>query len=218
MVKGMQLEKSSSTRDEILYILKTKISLPVSEIAKKMGITEMAVRRHLNTLERDQYVQTQLVRQAMGRPTHEYSLTEKGHELFPKNYADITMDFLKGIEELEGHKMIDTLFERREARLEETYRDQMKGLSFEERVKALAAIQNDKGYMVRWERINDGEFKLKEYNCPISQVAKIYNKACNCELSLFQKLLGTKQIERTECLAKGGDHCVYMIKEKGAVD
>jgi predicted ArsR family transcriptional regulator len=209
----MEFEKSSSTRDEILYIIKTQVSLPVSDIAAQLGITEMAVRRHLNTLERDQYIKTQLIRQAMGRPTHEYSLTEKGHDLFPKNYSDVTMDFLKDIEELEGQEMIDKLFERREARLAEKHREQMKGLPFEERVKVLAEIQNKKGYMVKWEKVKDGGYMLKEYNCPISQVAKTYHKACNCELSLFQKLLGTDDIQRPECLAKGGDHCVYMIKQ-----
>jgi predicted ArsR family transcriptional regulator len=210
----MQFEKSPSTRDEILLILKTKGSQPVSELAEQLGITEMAVRRHLNTLERDQFIQTALVRQAMGRPTNRYSLTDSGHNLFPKNYSDITIDFLKDIEELEGIEKIDTLFERREARLEAKHREQMKGLTFEEKVKALAEIQNEKGYMVKWEKLDDGEYVLKEYNCPISQVAKEYQKACNCELSLFQKLLGTEDVERTECLAKGGEHCVYMIKNQ----
>lgn len=208
----MHSEKSSSTRDEILLLLKTKGSQPVSELAEQLGITEMAVRRHLNTLERDQFIQTQLVRQAMGRPTNRYSLTESGHNFFPKNYADITIDFLKDIEELEGIEKVDILFERREARLEERHREQMKGLSCEGKVKALAAIQNDKGYMAKWKKIGNGEYILKEYNCPISQVAMEYEKACNCELSLFQKLLGTEKVERIECLAKGGEHCVYKIK------
>ena len=59
-----------STKDEILIMLKTAGSLTVSDISKELGITEMAVRRHLNTLERDEMIKSTLVRQAMGRPTH----------------------------------------------------------------------------------------------------------------------------------------------------
>lgn len=213
MVREMLMERPTSTRDEILTMLKTQGRMPVSEMAEKLGITEMAIRRHLNTLERDLYIDTELTRQAMGRPTNLYFLTEKGHDLFPKNYSDIAVDFLKDIESTDGREKIDQLFERREARLEAQLSERMQGLPFNEKVKALAEIQNEKGYMVEWDQTDDGEYILKEFNCPISAVAKEYNQACNCELSLFQKLLGTKKVERTECLAKGGTHCVYVIKE-----
>lgn len=209
----IQMEKPTSTRDEILTMLKTQGRLPVSEIAEQLGITEMAIRRHLNTLERDLYIDTELTRQAMGRPTNVYFLTEKGHDLFPKNYADIAVDFLQDIEETDGLDKIEQLFKRREEKLVDRYEERMKGLTFEEKVTALAHIQNEKGYMVQVDKTEQGEYVLKEYNCPISDVAKEYNQACECELSLFQKLLGTQQVERTECLAKGGTHCVYVMKE-----
>lgn len=209
----IQMEKPTSTRDEILTMLKTQGRLPVSEIAEQLGITEMAIRRHLNTLERDLYIDTELTRQAMGRPTNVYFLTEKGHDLFPKNYADIAVDFLQDIEETDGLDKIEQLFKRREEKLVDRYEERMKGLTFEEKVTALAHIQNEKGYMVQVDKTEQGEYVLKEYNCPISDVAKEYNQACECELSLFQKLLGTQQVERTECLAKGGTHCVYVLKE-----
>ncbi|WP_202080318.1 ArsR family transcriptional regulator [Caldalkalibacillus salinus] len=205
--------ENTSTREEILYILKTQGAMPVSDIAQQLGITEMAVRRHLNTLERDQYLKTERIRQAMGRPTNVYSLTEKGDEVFPRNYSDITLDFLKDIEELEGKSKVQTLFKRREERLETNHRTRMEGLTFEEKVQTLANIQNDKGYMVQWEKQQDDRYVFQEYNCPIAHVAKEYNEACNCELSLFQKLLGTEHVERTECLAKGGKHCKYIIQE-----
>jgi predicted ArsR family transcriptional regulator len=211
VVRQVQSQRAS-TRDEILYLMKTKGQLSVSDLAIELGITEMAVRRHLNTLERDQYIQATLIRQAMGRPSNMYTLTEKGHDLFPKNYSDIALDFLQDIESLEGSEKIDELFERREERLYQKLRERMQGLTFLEKIKVLESIQNEKGYMVKWEKVGD-RIVFREFNCPISDVAKTYNKACECELSLFQRLLGTEQIERPECLAKGGNHCVYVIKQ-----
>jgi predicted ArsR family transcriptional regulator len=212
----MNKDGSTSTRDEILHILKTFGSTPVNELARKLGITEMAVRRHLNMLERDGLVETTLLRQAMGRPTSLYSLTAKADTLFPKNYHALTLDLLSELEEDEGTRIIDQLFKKRENKLRERYKERMEGKSLKERVSELADIQNQVGYMVEWEPTEEaGKYVFTEYNCPIAQVAKKYNQACNCELSLFRKLLDA-DVECTQCWAKGGERCVYIIKEDSA--
>ncbi|WP_188069733.1 helix-turn-helix transcriptional regulator [Brevibacillus brevis] len=204
--------EGTSTRDQILHMLKVKGSLPVSDMAVELGITEMAVRRHLNTLERDNLIKSTLVRQAMGRPTNVYSLSQEADELFPRNYSHLTLDFLLDIKEIDGLSKIEMLFRRRENRLEETYRSYMQG-DLENRVAKLAELQNDKGYMVEWEKDENGDgYRIQEFNCPISQVAREFNQACSCELSLFRRVLNAN-VEQTTCMAKGGDKCVFHIKE-----
>lgn len=210
----MNNDGNTPTRKEILHLLKTLGSLPVNELAKKLGITEMAIRRHLNTLERDGLIEATLHRQAMGRPTSLYSLTSEADSLFPKNYHVLTLDLLDGLEEDGGSQIIDRLFKKREDKLKEHYQGRMEGRSLKDRVAELSDIQNQAGYMVEWQPADDeGQYVLTEYNCPIAQVATKYNQACNCELSLFRKLLNA-EVERTECWAKGGANCVYIIKER----
>ncbi|RAP18041.1 hypothetical protein C2W64_04345 [Brevibacillus laterosporus] len=206
-------KEQTSTRDQILHMLKVKGSLSVSDIALDLGITEMAVRRHLNTLERDNLIKSSLVRQAMGRPTNVYSLSQQADELFPRNYHDLTLDFLQDIVDIDGADKVATLFRRREDRLEEIYRPYIQG-ELGEKVAALADIQNQKGYMVEWGQEEEtGDYFIKEFNCPISQVARQFNQACSCELSLFKRVLGT-EVEQTSCMAKGGDKCLYKIRPK----
>lgn len=204
--------EGTSTRDQILHMLKVKGALSVSDMAVDLGITEMAVRRHLNTLERDSLIKSTLVRQAMGRPTNVYSLSQEADELFPRNYSHLTLDFLRDLQDMDGIGKVEMLFRRRENRLEEAYRSQIQG-DLEERVAKLAELQNEKGYMVEWEKDASGDgYIIQEYNCPISQVARVYNQACNCELSLFRRVLNAK-VEQTSCMAKGGEKCVFEIKE-----
>ncbi|WP_231887911.1 helix-turn-helix transcriptional regulator [Fictibacillus phosphorivorans] len=212
----MTMKNHTSTRDEIIYLLKRNKRMTVTEMAKSLGITEMAVRRHLNTLERDHVIETTLVRQAMGRPIHFYHLTASGDEQFPRNYSGLTVDFLKDIEEVSGTATIDELFKRRENRLQDRYKDRMNTLTdFEQKVNELANIQNEAGYMVDWERgENPDTYVLTEYNCPIAKVANEYQQACSCELSLFKRMLQTDAVERKTCMAKGGDYCCYVIKEE----
>ncbi|MCU6794652.1 MULTISPECIES: metalloregulator ArsR/SmtB family transcription factor [Paenibacillus] len=209
----MTQEFDMSTRRVVLTMLKTKGPLAVSEIAKQLGITEMAVRRHLNTLERDGLIESKLVRQAMGRPTNLYSLTESADELFPKNYYNLTLDLLGELVEEAGEAKVQLLFERRKEKMIDRYEEQMQGKELGDRVKALAEIQNANGYMVNWSADEDGTFVINEHNCPISQVANQYNHACHCELMMFETLLGA-DVKRTECLVKGGLKCSYSIQAK----
>ncbi|UUZ93814.1 transcriptional regulator [Paenibacillus sp. P25] len=209
----MNQEQEASTRKVIMTMLKTQGPLTVNDMSKQLGITEMAIRRHLNTLERDGLLETKLVRQAMGRPTHTYSLTVAADELFPKKYQHLTLDLLEELAEMAGEEKIDQLFDRRKKRLIEKYEERMEGKPLPERVRALAEIQNANGYMVDWGEQTDGVYVLHEHNCPIAQVALRYNHACGCELSMFQELLGA-EVERTDCLAKGGSRCTYIIRHK----
>ncbi|MBO8171796.1 MAG: transcriptional regulator [Bacillaceae bacterium] len=211
----MPKDQGKSTRDQIIHMLKMEGAMTVSEIAKQLEITEMAVRRHLNTLERDNLIQSTLQRQAMGRPTHVYSLSEKAEQFFPKSYQDIALDFLQDIREMEGEEKVLHLFRRREKRLYDLYSQQMEGKSIDQRLEELAEIQNEKGYMVELKKDPEtGAYIFVEKNCPISDVAKEFTHACNCELSLFQKVLPDAEVIQNECMAKGGEKCKYTIREK----
>ncbi len=202
-----------STREEIMMMLKMKGSLTVSEISKELGITEMAVRRHLNTLERDELIKSSLVRQAMGRPTNLYSLTDKAESQFPKAYQNLAMDILDGINEEEGPEKIREVFDRREKRLRKLYEKELLGLpSLDDRVNALVNIQNEKGYIVEVENKDEGYY-ISEYNCPISEIAKQYDLACDGEKKLFNNVLQT-EVESVKCMARGDQCCTYYVKKK----
>ncbi|MFN7251831.1 MAG: helix-turn-helix transcriptional regulator [Anaerobacillus sp.] len=205
-----------STRDQILSMLKVNKQLTVSEMANQLDITEMAVRRHLNTLERDNIISTSLVRQAMGRPTNVYYLTKTGQEMFPRNYATLTVDLLRDIEDMSGQAMVEQLFERRKERMKEKYGSRITDHnSLDDKIAELARLQNEHGYMVEWEKDKEGNYLFKEYNCPISEIAKEYPVACKCELSLFQELLGTDEVDCEVCMAVDAEpHCFYKIKPK----
>ncbi|MCU6707565.1 winged helix-turn-helix transcriptional regulator [Paenibacillus sp. J5C_2022] len=196
-----------TTRRRILNALKRHGKMSASALANEIGLTEMGIRRHMYGLEKEGYVEIESVRQAMGRPLHAYALTASGDELFPKNYHLLTLDLLS---ELEDEQFIDAMFEGRGKKLLNRYAPRMEGKALAKRVEELAAIQNAGGYMVELERHSDRSYTMHEYNCPIAQVAGVYQQACSCELELFRSLLQVP-VERTECLAKGGGKCSYVI-------
>lgn len=203
-----------STRDYILHLLKTKGAMSTKELTDELGITVMAVRRHIQSLERDKLIDSKMVRQSMGRPTAVYCLTEHVEDFFPRKYHVLTLELLDELEEHFGASAVEQLFEGRKDKLLKKYDASMQGKDLAERVSMLADIQNENGYMVELEKINDEQYLLKEHNCPIEQVATKYQHACRCELKLFESLLGDAEVTRTDCLAKGGQRCTYSIKKK----
>lgn len=208
------MTNNMNTKEQILYLLKKHQRMTVNQLAKELDITGMAIRRHLNSLEKEHLIQISTMRQSMGRPVQVFALTEKGHQLFPRNYFSLAMSFLTDIEALAGSDMISRLFKKRQARMADSYLQRMKANSFTERVKELAAIQNEHGYMVEFEEIAPHTFKFVEYNCPIYDVAHKYRQACNCEIALFKKVLQTESVEQVFCMANGEDVCQYIVKQE----
>ncbi|MFD1907971.1 helix-turn-helix transcriptional regulator [Paenibacillus rhizoplanae] len=102
------------------------------------------------------------------------------------------------------------LFEGRKRRMLAQYSKVTESRELEERVAELSTIQNAGGYMAEWSKEEDGSYTLREYNCPIRQVAAEYRKACECEQHLFEELLEAK-VTRSECMAEGGQCCRYAI-------
>lgn len=208
----MEQTQQLSTRDTILHMLKTQGPLSAKSIASTLLVTDMAVRRHLACLEKEGVIETELVRQAMGRPLTLYRLSPRAESHFPNKYSALTLDLLDELAEETGEDMVTRLFERRRDKLQQRYETGVSSKELAERVRMLTNIQNENGYMAEYEQIEDGKYIIKEHNCPISQIAKRYNQACSCELELFSSLLQAK-VERTECFANGGCRCVYVITE-----
>ena len=79
-----------NTREQILELLQRSGSgLTADALALKLGISAVAVRKHLAALERDNFVMTELQRRPMGRPTYLYRPTASAQELFPSDYANL---------------------------------------------------------------------------------------------------------------------------------
>ncbi|AIQ63504.1 HTH domain protein [compost metagenome] len=206
-------QESGTTRRTIMTLLKMKGPLTIGALAEELGITEMGVRRHVLQLESEGLARNKVVRQPMGRPMHMYSLTERADDHFPKNYHNLALELLRELDHSSGTEAVNVLFEGRRRRLHAQYSPMMERRNLEERVAELTAIQNSGGYMAEWEKWEDGSYSMREYNCPIRQVASQYSKACQCEQHLFEDLLGAK-VTRTECMAEGNQCCNYTIKPK----
>jgi len=201
---------TSTTRSEILSLIKRYGPMTVQELSRRLVITPMGVRQHLAILERDGLLRSDGVRRGQGRPSRVYGITPQGDLVFPRTYEQVATSLLDDICAIDGDAKVDALFEHRRKRQLDQYRAVMAGKDLPERVTALAALRDAEGYLAESEQQDKNTFILIEYNCPIRSVASAYAQACACELALFSDALEA-EVSRTDHIVAGSPRCRFVI-------
>ena len=83
----MNTQNGSRQQQILTLLLNTPDGLSIDEMAFKLNISRNAVKQHLVILEKQQLVREAALTSTGGRPARSYTLTEKGINSFPKQYA-----------------------------------------------------------------------------------------------------------------------------------
>lgn len=201
---------TSSTRRQILSLIKRRGPMTVQELSRSLEITPMGVRQHLAILERDGHVRSDGVRRGQGRPSRVYAITPEGDKVFPRTYEQIATALLDDIAALDGEAKVEALFEHRRKRHLEQYRARMAGKDLPDRVAVLTQLRDEEGYLAEYSQQDKDTFVLIEHNCPIRAVAEAHRQVCACEMALFADALGA-DVSRTHHILAGAPHCRYVI-------
>ena len=201
------------TRENIIMLLKKHGPMPIEELSKKLNITSMGIRQHLLSLERKGLIDYVTNKKGIGRPAFLYKLTQNADNLFPKAYHTFIIDTLKDIENNEGREKVDELFKWRRMRLLRDTKDILgEKDDIDGKVYGLKNMLETKGYITELDE-NATSYILKEFNCPIFQVASEYKEACKHELQFYKEILG-KEVKRQECMTEGNTSCTYIIPKR----
>lgn len=201
------------TTDRLLYGLKAAGAQTAATLARRLEITAAAVRQHLDGLASERLVEHEDRREGVGRPRRYWSLTERGHARFPDNHAGLTVEVLDAVSSIFGRDGLDRLIAHREAATLASYRQRLAGLpTLAGKVRALARLRTQEGYMADHRREADGSFTLVENHCPICVAARTCQGLCRSELGIFTAVLGDgATVSRTEHLLSGARRCAYRV-------
>ncbi|MEW6208294.1 MAG: ArsR family transcriptional regulator [Acidobacteriota bacterium] len=202
------------TRCEILGCLKSRGRLSVDQIAASIGISKVCVRRHLALLSRDGLVGYQIQKPARGRPGHLYHLTDKAAILFPTAYSNFALELLKQVRNLFGPSAVSKILTNQADETIRTIKPKIEGLGFDEKVRRLFSIVNERGYDVTIRKLKDGSYLIKQRNCPTPQIAASHQQICEEELRVYRELLGVELIRECRIVA-GAQSCDYRIFPPG---
>ena len=217
---------SGQTKQRMIEHLQVVPSSTAPEMARICGVTDAAMRQHLEQLEAEGLVCRDLQPNSgttRGRPAVHWvlnhdklqSISDSFPETFPDRHHDLAVDLLVGMAESLGPEAIQAVLTRRGERLAKHYQHLMADLPLADRVQQLAAARDAEGYRAESSVAPDGSLMLTEHHCAIAQAAEACAGLCESELVVFRTALGPDTtVERVQFAPAGDGRCSYRISPR----
>lgn len=198
-------------RAAIISDLRDEGERSVAELADLLGISEVAVRRHLTVLEQEGFVTTRTVNQGRGRPAARYALTDDAQRLFPHRYDQLASQMLEFLTEQHGRDGLRAFLRWRLERETDHLRTAVTAEDLHARLEQLAATLSEAGFAATIRPTGDG-FELVQNHCAIADVANEHPEVCAYEAAAFSRVLGGDvSLSRRDTLASGAGACVCTV-------
>jgi len=203
---------SGKTRRAIVKRLKAEGPVDSARLARRMGLTPMAVRQHLYALQREKLVTAEERKGPLGRPAKYWQLTREADRLFPDAYAELSVALIGALGDTFGEAGVQRVLASRCAAQRTAYRARIDASApLGDKLRALAKQRTEEGYMAEVRRDGDG-YLFIENHCPICAAASVCQGFCSTELELFREVLGPQvAVERGEHIVSGDRRCVYRV-------
>ena len=201
------------TRRRIVKLLKTEGPLGSAQLAERLGLTAMAVRLHLYALQSEGLVTAEERPVPIGRPAKFWRLTREADRHFPEAYAELSVALIDALQDTFGAEGLNRVLVSRCARQRADYAKRIRPAdSLEKKLKELARVRTEEGYMAEVRRAGGGSYLLVENHCPICAAANACQGFCSTELDLFRSVLGPGvKVERVEHIVSGDRRCAYRV-------
>ncbi|WP_055698055.1 MULTISPECIES: helix-turn-helix transcriptional regulator [Streptomyces] len=206
-----------STRNRVARSILDHGPSTVADLAGRLGLTQAAVRRHLDALAHENVVEPREQRvygaRTRGRPAKVFALTDCGRDAFDQSYDKLAADALRWIADHHGEGAVVEFARARITAQAETYRRTMDAAPPEQRTEALAKALTADGYAATARSAPVGE-QLCQHHCPVAHVAEQFPQLCEAETEIFSALLGT-HVQRLATIAHGDGVCTTFIPRSG---
>ncbi len=191
----------------ILDALRKSGSQNVLQLAESLGVTATAIRQRLVRLLGQGMIDRVEEKAARGRPSHVYSITEKGRRQSGANFGDLAIVLWEEIRQIKDAEVRRGLLERLSDRLASMYAPQVDGQTTEERMREVAQLFAERNIPVSVEHRENLPVLTVEA-CPYPQLAERDRGICALEKMMFTELLG-KNVSLTDCRLDGAGSCRF---------
>ncbi len=196
------------TRRQIIELLRLGGEQTVEDLARALRVTRTAVTTRLAGLQAEGLVARRGLRTGRRRPSVTYALTARADALFPKAYDTFAASVLEEVRN-ERPGALDVLLRRVADRWVARDLPRVQGLRGMERLERTREILAERGFLPVLERAGK-RYVLREYNCPLMQVAQGHPEICEMVHRWLQALAGTP-MARVKCLRLGDPYSAYTI-------
>ncbi len=203
----------SDTKRRIVERLKRVESATATDLAGEFGLTDTALRQHLDALEDAGLVTRSMTEPTgRGRPPVHWQLAPAASREFPDRHGELTVDLIDSVRSALGERALDRVIAARSDRQATAYSLELEGANdLGERLARLAEIRSEEGYLAE-VHVDGDAFTLIEHHCPIRDAAAACGALCCAELDVFQRSLGSDvTVSRTQHVLAGDRRCAYRV-------
>ncbi len=212
-----------STRDAILRLLVEHGQRSAGDLATELRLSVGSVRRHVDILFADGFLEAELAHQSRGRPVTRYSLSDEGEEhsaapsysrLLERIYPALVGLSATDVAGCGGSDVLDRVFDRVAEEVAEEHRGQVTARELGERVRQVTAALGEEGILHDAEEEED-LFRLQNIGCPYRSAAAGTHAACVADRRTIELLLGAS-VEQLRTVAQGAPVCEYVVMKSDA--
>lgn len=199
------------TRHAVARLLLEEGPITAAAVAERLGISVVAVRRHIDVLVADGHATSRNApkgaSRGRGRPARLFLLTEAGRAGFGHAYDDIAVAALRYLAE---RGALGGFIEQRVNDLLGPHRaDILAEDDPADRARALARALTAEGYAASAREVGVGA-QLCQHHCPVAHVAAEFPRLCEAEAEAFAEVLGI-HVQRLATIARGDAVCTTHI-------
>jgi predicted ArsR family transcriptional regulator len=223
----------------LIELLRVENTLGIGEMASRMGVTATAVRQRLDRLMRAGLIgRTTLAgngaeelpndvqssgvtdgkrfTRLRGRPSHVYSLTEKGQRTGGDNFRDLALVLWRELRSVREPTVRQGLISRIGSAMASMYRDEVSGDTPRERLESTAKLLQERNISCGVEPAGapatNGLAVLTSYACPYPELAEQDRGVCVAERLMLQNLVGST-VHLADCRLDGAPCCRFTVAE-----
>lgn len=211
-------DRLDATDRAILGLLCESGAVSPETVAGRLGLSRTGALLRLRELAGRGLVQRHAVRHGVGRPRHLYDVTPAGHASLPAAYDSLASTLLESIGAVGGEELLSSVLAARRrilaGRLGTHLAERLgPGAPLEARVRELAVLQDEAGYLCRAGLATDGVIELREHHCAILGVIDGSDAVCRAEAELFAEVLDAR-VTRVSHIPSGDRTCAFRVEPR----
>jgi predicted ArsR family transcriptional regulator len=194
--------------------------ISASDLAESLGISAVAVRKHLDDMNEKALVESHEVApfgpakpKGRGRPARVYSLTSQGRDFFENQYQSLSQESIEYLNDQYGNSAVkDFAVKRYKENLKDHLTKINNAKDITKKVEIFAQVLSKDGFAATVEKGSGPThtIQLCQHNCPIAHVAEKHPEFCEAELEVFNEILGVN-VTRLSTIANGNNICTSMV-------
>jgi predicted ArsR family transcriptional regulator len=194
------------TRARLLALLREG-AWTVDDLAERLGLTDNAVRFHMDALEKLGTVRKEGVRRiGVGQPASVYTLSPIGEEAFSRAYAPVLIACLEELRDRSSAQQVAAFLRRVGKRLARGVTHPPGPLAA--RVAGASELLNSLGGITSVEKSGKA-LRIVGRACPLSRAVEADHCVCAAVTSLVAEVVGAEVRER--CDRSGRPKCCFEI-------